>query len=101
MNKYSKRGSSIGLIIALIMTGILSISYTGVFESTGFILIILIPYLIPFSVTMLFLDNSSCSLKTSTDCTGEIVIGMIVTIITFVIIGYLIGLFIDNKKTQK
>jgi len=101
MKKYSKIGSLIGLIIGLIMTGILSVSYLGVLGSGGAVLVILIPYLIPFSITMLLLDNPSCSLKTSTDCTVEIIIGMVVTTIIFVLVGYLIGLSIDKIKVRK
>lgn len=100
MNNKQK-GSILGLIIGLIMTGILGISYMGAFESGGSVLVILIPYLIPFSITMLFIDNPSCSLKTGTDCTGEIVTGMIVATVTFVIIGYLIGLVVDKVKSKK
>jgi ABC-type transport system involved in Fe-S cluster assembly fused permease/ATPase subunit len=107
MNRnYKKLGLKIGLSIGVLMSLMFLFSFSDSFsglisENKIFFLIILAPFLILYSLFMLVMSNSSCGLKASTDCSSEITIAIIFSLIIFSLVGYFIGFVLEKIRNNK
>lgn len=106
-NNYKILGLKVGVSIGVLMSLLFMFSFSGSFADVVsekfevLYFIVITPFLAIYSLLMLLMSNSSCSLKSSTDCSLEITISALLILVIFSVAGYIIGYLFEKKRKNE